>query len=238
MENQYEIARKSWKENFINPTGNTSEETALDEELLLKTIPEIAKDLLYDEFGITYNLENALPITFMTGWQHALKFIDSQPEREFSIDLAGLRVGYVTDYSGGEKINNVQPIIQFVKEPVFVKNHNNTVSGVDFTNDLLQKYNSWRSVNLEEIVDKIERDTHAEILDVYGIDLIVPQAVMPIMAAMYAVGLQIAKEREGEDINMYNIFNIKYNQGHFFAKELALIKMNIKGDGKNQFKND
>ena len=50
--------------------------------------------------------------------------------------------------------------------------------------------------------------------------------------------LWIAKEREGEDINMYNIFNIKYNQGHFFAKELALIKMNIKGDGKNQFKND
>lgn len=235
LEEQYANARENFMKMHINPTDDPT----VDETLLTKTIPSIASTILYDEFGINFDsIPNALPITFITGWQTIIEFIKDQNEREFALDIAGLRVGYYTDYHEGDKSNNIVPICSHVKTPVFIKQHNNPTTGYDYTQDLLQKYNSWRSVNLEEIVDKIERDTHAKVLNDYGIDLIVAQAVFPILAAMYAVGLQIAKENEGTKINMYNVYQIKYNQGHYFPKELALIKQIVKGDGKNTFKND
>jgi len=232
--NPYAEARKNFMEMSINPSNDPT----IDVTLLTETIPNIAKDILKSEFGINYSIENALPITFITGWTHILNYINSQPDREFALDVAGLRVAYKTEYHEGDKSNNITPILTHIKSPVFVKQHNNPSSGVDFTQELMQKYNAWRSVNLEETVDKIERDTHSDVLTHFGIDLIIPQAVLPIIAAFYAVGLQLAKENEGQVINMYNVYQIKYNQGHYFPKELALIKQLLKGDGKNAHKND
>lgn len=233
-ENPYLVARRVFMETSINPTNDPT----VDVTLLTKSIPDMVKIILKDEFGINYHVENALPITFITAWKHILNYINSQTDREFALDVAGLRVAYTTNYHEGDKSNNITPILQHVKSPVFVKQHTSPVNGCDYTQEILQKYNSWRSVNLEETVTKIENDTHAEVLNDYGIDLIVPQSVFPIVAAFYAVGLQLAKEREGEVINMYNVYQIKYKQGNYFPKELALIKQTLKGDGKNSYKND
>ena len=234
---KFEEARK----NFIKAhfeTMNTDPENPVDMSLMLKTIPEIVVNLLKDEFGIHFTMENLPVITFIIGWKHILEFIDSQPDKEFAVDIAGLRVGYKTEYQDNDKPSNIVPILSHVKAPVFVKQHQSPVAGSDYMSDLTQKYNAWRSVNLEEVVDKIERDTHFEVLNEYGIDLGHPQIVLPLIGAFYAVGLQLAKDREGEAINMYNIYTIKYKQGHYLPKELAYIKQNLKGDGKNNRKGE
>ena len=227
------------RQNFIEAYfAEIDPDVPVDKTLLLKTIPDIAATLLKDEFGINFHTDNLLVITFITGWKHILKFIDSQPDKEFAVDVAGMRVGYNTQYHDNDKPSNIVPIVAYTKTPVFVKQHQSPVSGADYQNDMLQKYNAWRSVNLEEVIDKIERDTHYEVLNDYGIDLGHPQVVMPIIGAFYATGLQIAKDNENEVLNMYNIYTLKYKQGHFFAKELGYIKQNLKGDGKNNRKGE
>lgn len=238
MEEQVQSMEEARK-NFIKAHfSEIDKETPADMTLLLETIPEIVDTVLTDEFGIHTTIENGLVITFITAWKHIINFINAQPDRDFALDVAGLKIGYTTEYHEGDKPSNIVPMVKHSKIPAFVKNHQSPTTGTDFTADLTQKYNAWRSVNLEEVVDKIERDTHSEVLNDYGIDLIVPQAVLPILGAFYAAGLQIAKQYEGEKINMYNVYYIKYKQGHFFAKELGYIKGNLKGDAKNNHKND
>ena len=218
------------RKNFMIPyNGDT---------LLTETIPSIANELLDGEFGVNYkNIPDAVPITFVVAWTKILQFMDAQPDREYALNIGGLRIAYKTDYHEGDKSSNIVPILQHVKKPVFVKQQATDTIGSDFTKETLQKYNSWRSVNLEEVVSKIDNDTHAEVLNTSGIDLGFPVAVFPILAAVYAAALQIAVEAEGEKLNLYNVFQIKYNQGNYFIKELALIKQNLKGDGKNNTMN-
>jgi hypothetical protein len=234
VEDEYAKVRKNFIETYINPTKDPS----IDVDLLVNKIPDIVNKLLYGEFNVNFSIKYILPITFITTWIKLIQFIQSQPEREFALNVAGLRVAYATTYEGGDKSNNITPICHHVKTPVFIKQHPTPIAGSDFMQELNQKYNKWRSVNIEEIVDSIERNVHSEVLNTFGVDLICPQTVLTIVAAFYAVGIQLAKEQEGIPINMYNVYQIIYKQGHVIINPLALIKQSVKGDGKNALKEE
>jgi hypothetical protein len=75
-------------------------------------------------------------------------------------------------------------------------------------------------------------DVYHEILDTYGLDLRVPAAVIPLLAATYAVGLQIAKETK-RTVNMYNVFEIDMGENDtVLLTPLAMIKQYLKNDSK------
>lgn len=234
VEDEFAKVRENFMKKYINPTKDKT----IDEDLLINKIPDIVNKLLYGEFNVDFSIKHILPITFITTWIKIIDFIQSQPEREFALNVAGLRVCYATTYEGGDKSNNITPLCQHVKTPVFIKQHPTPIAGSDFMQELNQKYNKWRSVNIEEIVDSIERNVHYEVLNTFGVDLICPQTVLTILAAFYAVGIQLAKEQEGVPINMYNVYQIIYKQGHIFVHPLALIKQSVKGDGKNALKEE
>lgn len=234
----YPERRQHFLEMHLKSTDNSKEDSSIDYDLLTNQIPDIVSEIMKAEFGIKFAIPNAtFPITFIVGWTKVLEYLRSQPEKEYAVDICGLRIGYYTDYHDGDKANNITPILQHVRQPVFMKDQPSPISGVDFTQDLLQKYNTWRSVNLNEIITKIENETFDVLLNEYGIDILLPEAVFPIMAAIYSTAIEFAKKREDEYINLYKIFLIKYKQGHILPKELGFIKQTLKGDEKNTYMN-
>jgi hypothetical protein len=201
--------------------------------ILSKTIPEVTAQLFYDEFGI--NLPDPLslvPIHFTTAWRHILKFVQLQQVPEFSINIGGMTLEYVTENSESDKCRNIVPQLYHTKAPIFKKNHNDAVPGYNVNDEMNNRYNMWRTVNLAETVNKVEMDVYHEILDTYGLDLRVPAAVIPLLAATYAVGLQIAKETK-RTVNMYNVFEIDMGENDtVLLTPLAMIKQYLKNDSK------
>ena len=199
---------------------------------LTKTIPEITAQLFYDEFGVNIFDHSHIPIVFTIGWTEILKFVGGQEADEFSIDVGGILLEYVTEYSESDKATNIVPQLIHKRAPIFTKQQNQTVPGSSYNEELLSKYNSWRSVNLTETLDKIERDIYAIALNDYGINLMVSATIFPLMAATYAAGLQLAKETKTA-VNMYNIFEIEIVNGDvILLTPLSTIKQYLKDDSK------
>lgn len=200
-----------------------------------KTIPEVTAQLFYDEFGI--NIPDPLatiPIVFTTGWRHVLQYVQRQPEDEFAINIGGVSLEYVTELSESDKSTNIVPQMYHTKAPIFKKNTHESVPGSNFNEDLLNRYNSWRTVNLAETVAVVENSVLKEVLETFGIDLRVAATVLPLMAATYAVGLQVARETH-ETVNMYNIFEIDVTEDDaVILTPLAAVKQHLKNDSKNR----
>lgn len=199
-----------------------------------KTIPAVAAELFAREFGITIDdPEHVIPIVFSTGWKHILKFAKAQPSPEFAIDVCGLSLEYLTEFSDSDKPTNIIPQLVHKRTPIFTEHEHHVTAGTTINEELLQSYNGWRTVNLTEILDKIEQDTENEVRTTYGIYLMQSASVLPILAATYAAGVQIARE-SGDTVNMYELFEIDVfpEDGSVHVTPLASIKQGLKDDNK------
>ena len=97
-------------------------ETYKGSEILSKTIPEVTSRLIYDQFGIELPDPLALiPIVFTTGWKHILQFVQRQQVDEFSINVGGIALEYVTEDSQSDKCRNIVPQMYHIKAPIFKK---------------------------------------------------------------------------------------------------------------------
>jgi hypothetical protein len=208
-------------------------ETYKGNEILSKTIPEVTSRLIYDQFGIELPDPLALiPIVFTTGWKHILQFVQRQQVDEFSINVGGIALEYVTEDSQSDKCRNIVPQMYHIKAPIFKKENHDLVSGSDFNQELLNRYNAWRTVNLAETINSVEMSVYNEVLDTFGLDLRVPATVIPLMAATYAVGLQIARQTK-VTLNMYNVFEIDVTEDDkILLTPLAMVKQYLKNDSK------
>ena len=208
-------------------------ETYKGSEILSKTIPEVTSRLIYDQFGIELPDPLALiPIVFTTGWKHILQFVQRQQVDEFSINVGGIALEYVTEDSQSDKCRNIVPQMYHIKAPIFKKENHDLVSGSDFNQELLNRYNAWRTVNLAETINSVEMSVYNEVLDTFGLDLRVPATVIPLMAATYAVGLQIARQTK-VTLNMYNVFEIDVTEDDkILLTPLAMLKQYLKNDSK------
>ena len=222
---------KQVETNYIERRKNFME-TFHEDPTLTKVIPEVAAQLFYDEFGINIFDHSHIPIVFTLGWTEILKFVGSQNVDEFSIDVCGVALEFVTEYSESDKPTNIVPQLIHKKAPIFVKQPQQSVTGASYNDELLSKYNSWRSVNLTETLDKIERDIYTTALNEYGINLMVSATIFPLMAATYAAGLQVARETK-TTVNMYNIFEIDVIDGdNVILSPLSTVKQYLKDDSK------
>lgn len=219
-QNNYEERRKNFMETF---DGNI---------ILTKTIPEVAAQLFHDEFGINIYDHSHIPIVFTVGWTEILKFVGSQQQDEFAIDVCGVSLEYVTEFSESDKSSNIVPQMLHKKTPIFMKQDHQAVTGSTYNDELLSKYNNWRTVNLAETIDKIERDIYSIVLNDYGINLMVSATIFPLMAATYVAGLQIARETR-QTVNMYNIFEIDVvDDDRILLTPLSTVKQYLKDDSK------
>lgn len=208
-------------------------ETYKGNEILSQTIPEVTSQVFYEEFGI--NLPDPLstiPITFTLAWKHILQYVQTQKVDEFAITIGGISLEYVTEQSDSDKGRNIVPQLFNVKEPIFRKNDKNDVVGSDVNNELLNKYNNWRTVNLTETLTYVEQKVYDEILNTFGLDLRVSATVIPLITATYKVGLQIARQTK-TTVNMYNVFEIDVTEDDaVILTPLAMVKQYLKNDSK------
>jgi len=219
---EYQIKRQ----NFIKPFQGDNNQA--------KLIPEIAANLFERQFGITIqDPEHTVPIVFSIGWKHILKFAKSQPSAEFAINICGLSLEYITEYSESDKPTNIIPQLVYKSTPIFTEQEHGNISAASIDQDTLSAYNNWRSTYMGEVLDKVETDTENEIRTVYGINLMHSAAVLPMLAAVYAAGIQIA-ETTHETVNMYSLFEIDVfeEDGSRHITPLAAIKQGLKDDDK------
>ena len=208
-------------------------ETYKGNEYLSKTIPEVTARLMYDQFSMELpDPLSLVPIVFTIGWKHILQFVQKQQVDEFSINVGGIALEYVTEESQSDKCRNIVPQMYHIKAPIFKKEEHELVSGSDFTQDLLNRYNAWRTVNLAETITSVEMSVYHEVLDTFGLDLRVPGTVLPLMAATYAVALQIVRQTR-VTLNMYNVFEIDITDDDtILLTPLAMVKQYLKNDSK------
>ena len=201
--------------------------------ILIKEIPTIARGVFEEEFGINVRIPEAFPICFMLGWEEVTRFAQAQPTPEFAITIAGVQLEYITDLSESDKARNIVPQLIHKDDPIFKSNNHHDSVGVKSNTDMIQAYERWRTENLTETVNKIETDVYKILLDDYGIDLCVTNAIIPMMAATYSAGLAVAR-RTKQTINMYNMFQIDIADGDVVVlTPLADIKYRIKCDAKH-----
>jgi hypothetical protein len=200
--------------------------------LLTKTIPEAAAKLMYKQFALEFSTPDILPITFSTGWVEILKFVSQQEHQSFSMDVCGVSIEYQTEYSETDKCTNITPNMIHNKQMVFTTEQIQMVPGSKIDDAMLSRFNSWRTANLTETQDKVERDIRQVLWTDFGINLPNAACVLPIMAAVYTVGVELARDRK-QTINMYNIFEIDNLEGdHIVLTPLSIIKQYLKDDTK------
>lgn len=215
-----QLARKNFMEQFEN------------NYVLSKEIPKIAAELIYYTFdiNITDAYNSVIPLVWTEGWKHIIDYMGSQQTDEFAIDVFGISVEYVTEFSETDKSRNIVPQLIHKQAPVFVEGDKSTDPAFKQHGQMVEKYNRWRTVNLQETITKVENDVRDAMLNQFGIDLTDPVAVFPFMAATYAAGLAIAKDTK-KTVNMYNVFEIDIMDGD----KIVLTPLNVI---KHGFKND
>jgi len=200
--------------------------------VLTETLPKLAAELFYGEFGASLADPTAIPVVWTTGWQHLMKFIHAQESEEFAVSICGFTVQYVTEYSESDKARNIVPELYHEFIPVFRKKDHTVVPGCDYNQELAAKYNDWRTVNLTETIDKVERDVFEECMNRWGLYLTISATIFPLMAAIYSAGVHIALETK-KPVNMYNWFTITpRNDDKIILTPLASIKQGLKDDNK------
>jgi hypothetical protein len=219
---EFEIKRQ----NFVKPFQH--------DPIQSEMIPKITAELFERQFGITISdPEHTVPIVFSVCWKHILKFAKSQPSAEFAINICGLSLEYVTEYSESDKPTNIIPQLVYKSTPIFTEQEHGNISAASVDNDILTSYNNWRSTYMSEVLDKVENDTENEVRTTYGICLMHSAAVIPMVAAAYAAGIQLA-ESTHSTINMYSLYEIDVfeEDGSRHITPLAAIKQGLKDDGK------
>ena len=220
--NEYEIKR----ENFIKPFKG--------DPVLIEKIPEITNGIFERQFGINImDYTHTVPIVFSVGMKHILKFIKSQPSAQFSLDIGGLCIEYVTDYSESDKPTNIVPQMRHTKKEIFVESEMQNVSASEINDTMVTRYQTWRNTNNIEVYDKIEQDVENEVRTTYGIYLMHSIAVIPMILAAYTAGV-IYSNKNHVTVNMYGFFEIDTleEDGSTILTPLAQIKQALKDDDK------
>lgn len=201
--------------------------------ILSTRIPKIVGDLFHDQFGIYMPTpEITVPIVIDVAWKNILKFVRNQPVDEFSIEVAGVLLEYVTDISESDKATNIVPQMFHKRLGIFKKTEHNETIGSDIMQEQFQRYTDWRTVNLTEHLTDIENSIAAEIINEYGLSLNTPVAILPILSAAYTVAVEISRETH-QTVNFYNLFEIDVmNDDQILLNPLSPIKQNIKDDSK------
>ena len=216
-----------WKErrdNFM--------ETYKGDLILSKKLPEIAAGLMKAEFGVNIYDHSHIPIVFTVGWTEILKKLGSEQAEECKVDVCGAQLEYMTEISESDKSTNIVPQMYHVKTPLFQEHEQTATIGASYTDNLISMYNAWRSVYALEALTGIENKIFEIILNDFGINLMVPAAIYPIMGATYTAGIQLARETK-QTINMYNIFEIDVvDDDKVLLTPLAFIKQWLKDDSK------
>ena len=218
---------KSWKErreNFM--------ETYNHDPILSKKLPEVAAGLMKAEFGVNILDHSHIPIVFTVGWTEILKKLGSEQAEECKVNICGAQLEYITEKSESDKSTNIVPQMYHVKTPLFQKREQSPNIGASYTDTLMANYNAWRSVYALEAITGIENKVFETILNDFGINLMVPAAIYPIIGATYAAGIQIARETK-QTVNMYNIFEIDVvEDDKVILTPLAYVKQWLKDDSK------
>lgn len=218
---------QKWKErrdNFM--------ETYNNDLILSKKLPEVTAGLMKAQFGVNIIDHSHIPIIFTVGWTEILKKLGSEQAEECKVDVCGAQLEYMTEISESDKSTNIVPQMYHAKTPIFQAEEQTPTIGAAFTDALLERYNSWRSVYALEALTGIENKVFEVVLNDYGINLLVPAAIYPIMGATYAAGIQIARDTK-QTVNMYNIFEIDVVEGDkILLTPLAFIKQWLKDDSK------
>ena len=102
-------------------------------------IPATAANLFEDQFGIKFQNIADIPVIFIVGWKHVLKYMKAQPDDEFALDVAGISIEYVTEFSESDKSRNIVPQMFHLRTPVFVKQDKQTVPGFKAPNAQLER---------------------------------------------------------------------------------------------------
>jgi hypothetical protein len=224
MENKVTTSFQERRNNFMEIYKN--------DPILSKRIPEIAAGFMKSEFGVNIYDHSHIPIVFTIGWREILKKLGSEQAEECKVDVCGARLEYTTEHSESDKSTNIVPQMFHVKTPLFTDKDIEMSIGASYNDELLNMYSAWRSVYAMEALTTIENKVFDIILKDYGINLMVPAAIYPIMGATYNAGIQIARETKNA-VNMYNIFEIDVvDDDKIILTPLAFIKQFLKDDSK------
>lgn len=224
MENKVTTSFQERRNNFMEIYKN--------DPILSKRIPEIAAGFMKSEFGVNIYDHSHIPIVFTIGWREILKKLGSEQAEECKVDVCGARLEYTTEHSESDKSTNIVPQMFHVKTPLFTDRDIEMSIGASYNDELLNMYSGWRSVYAMEALTTIENKVFDIILKDYGINLMVPAAIYPIMGATYTAGIQIARETKNA-VNMYNIFEIDVvDDDKIILTPLAFIKQFLKDDSK------
>lgn len=181
-----------------------------NDPILSTTIPEATAGLLHDQFR-TNNLpapKTTVPIVVSVAWKEILKYVQEQTVDEFSMDVAGVSVKYVTDLSESDKPTNIVPQLTHKKFGIFT----------------IEAYTSWRKANITENVMNLESKIFVTILNEYDIYLGEPISIFPILSCAYTAAVSIAKDTH-TTVNFYNLFEIEVmNDGQVLLKPLKEVK--------------
>lgn len=207
-------------------------DTFKSDETLTNTIPKLACELFYKEFGVSIEDLTFIPIVWSAAWKEILSFIHGQTSESFSVSMCGFTVEYMTEYSETDKARNIVPELYHDYIPTFTQRHHDVVPGSNYNQELISKYNDWRTNNLTETIDMVERKVFEEVNKTYGIYLMISATVFPLISAIYAAGIQIALETK-KPVNMYNWFTITARaDDKIILTPLASIKQGLKDDAK------
>ena len=209
------------RKNAVKPFEN--------DPILSSTIPETVAGLIHDQFGVNLPTPTTtVPIVINVAWTEILKYVQEQTVDEFSMDVAGISIEYVTEISDSDKPTNIVPQLTHKKLGVFTKVENVGLLGSDISSAMIEAYTSWRTVNLTENVTNLENKIFAKILEEYGLHLGEPVAILPILSCAYTVAVTIAKDTHAT-INFYNLFEIDVmNDDQILLNPLAAIKQNVR----------
>lgn len=204
-----------------------------NDPILSTTIPEAAAGLLHDQFGVNLPIpKTTVPIVVNIAWKEILKYVQEQTVDEFSMDVAGVSIEYVTDLSDSDKPTNIVPQLTHKKLGIFTKVENVGLLGSDISSAMIEAYTSWRTVNLTENMMNLESKIFITILNEYNIHLGEPVSIFPILSCAYTVAVSIAKDTR-TTVNFYNFFEIDVmNEDQVLLNPLDAIKHNINNDSK------
>lgn len=208
-------------------------DTFRGDSTLTETIPKLATELFYKEFGVSISDATFIPIVWSIVWKNILEFLHSQKSEAFSVSVCGFTVEYMTEYSESDKARNIVPELYHDYIPIFTQRDHAVVPGSNFNQELSSKYNDWRTNNLTETIDMVERNVFEEVQKKFGISLMISATVFPLVAAIYSAGVHVALETK-KPVNMYNWFTITArSDDKIILTPLASIKQGLKDDSKH-----
>lgn len=207
--------------------------TFANNPVLTETLPKLAMKLFFGEFGVSLDDPTIIPIVWSCTMEKLMQFLHSQNADQFSAHIPGFSVEYLTERSESDKSRNIVPEVYHEYVPVFVERKHDIVPGSNYNQTLIAKYNDWRTVNLTETNDMVEREAYMAVLEKYGANLMVSATIFPLMAAIYCAGVTIA-QNTGTPVNMYNWFTItcRGDDMKIILTPLASIKQGLKDDNK------